>query len=536
MRIRKRKTLPRRNALVVVLFFIPVLCVLSYLGLFMYILYDISSYNLEMPPPKTEYFYDLNEINENTLDKLAHTYEYQLKYHHSPAYIPVDVTFKDSTYTSIDYWHGTDNGALHLGYALAAECHRYKAALREGDIAEANRALIMVERFVTGFSYMLAAPNGGIGPDYPGTPARFVCSPENRKYHPFIFEEHPRHFNGTGEYKDWRVRLYTSRDEIAGYYLGFASVLSCIDPELNEDSKWCVDRIKLLTAQLIEGFKNTNWLVLGGEGEPVGSDLNTYLTGSTWQLALLRIGATAYPEKYESLYQYCAAKTLSAKNANMGSLSNTLYDTYALAFSMDVMYSLIILEDDPGLRYYYIKSFENGFYNFVRYHRNAYFNIIHLIFMELLSESERVEFNHEEYNDDMVRWDVLDQLWRFQASGWDDGVRNLNLRRRPHSTRWSSENPDIRRMEKFPRRDYWANFFENNSIGNMYLGIKDEFGFDKEMYKYPLTISECAPHYFLWEHSKFFGMGADIHGNGLTQAVPTSFLTVYWMARAFDII
>ena len=81
MRIRNRKTLVKHNTIVVVLFFIPLLLVLSYLGLFLYILYDISSYNLEMPPPDPEYLYDLNEINENTLDKLAHTYEYQMKYH-----------------------------------------------------------------------------------------------------------------------------------------------------------------------------------------------------------------------------------------------------------------------------------------------------------------------------------------------------------------------------------------------------------------------------------------------------------------------
>ncbi len=536
MRIRKRKSLAKRNSIVVVLFFIPMVCILSYLGFFMYILYDISSYNLEMPPPNTDYFYDLNQINKNTLDKLTHTYEYQLKYDHSPAYIPVDITFKDQTYSEIDNWHGTDNGALALGYALAGECFRYQAALKDGDTAELNRALIMVKRFVTGFSYMLAAPNGGIGPDYPGTPARFVCSPENRKYYPFMFEDNPRHFNGTGEYKDWRVRLYTSRDEIAGYYLGFASVLSCIDPDVNADSKWCVDRITLLTEQLIEGFKKTDWLVLGGDGEPVGSDLNSYLDGSTWQLTLLRIGATANPEKYEGLYQYVAAKTLSAKNANMGSMSNTLYDTYAMAFGMDVEIALILLEDNPSLRYQYIKNFETGFYNIVKYHRNAYFNIIHLVFLSLLNDQQRLEFSNPEYNDNMICWDIMDQLWRFQVSGWDDGIRNYNLRNRPHSIRWNSLNPDIRRMEEFPKKAYWENFFETNAVGNSYLWIKDEFGFDDTMYRYPLTISECSASGSLWEHSKFFGMGGDLHGDGLTQAVPSSFLIVYWMARAYDII
>jgi len=219
-----------------------------------------------------------------------------------PTNISVDITFKDDNYTEVETWHGTDNGALKIGYTLASQCFRYKAAADEGDSNELLNATRMVKKCVSAFSNMLAAPNGGIGPDYPGTPARFVCAPENLKYHPWIFEEHERHFNGTGKYQKWRVRLHTSRDELAGYYLGFACVLKFIDPNLDTDSKWCVDRVKLLVEQMIEGFKKTNWLILGGEGEPVGSDLNPYFEGSMWQLTLLRIGATALPEKYKLLW------------------------------------------------------------------------------------------------------------------------------------------------------------------------------------------------------------------------------------------
>ncbi len=534
MRIRKRKNLAKKNAAIVGLFLIPLIGFGIYVGALLYILNDVAAFTYHMPPPDTKYFYELGKINEETLEKLAQTYESQLRKQHAPANIPVDVTFKDRTYREIDYWHGTDNGALHLGYALAAECFRYKTALDEGKSLELIRATNMIKKFVTGFSDMMAAPNGGIGPNYSGTPARFVCSPENRKYHPFLFEEHPRHFNGTGKYKDWRVRLHTSRDELAGYDLGLACVLKFVDPEKSADSKWCVDRIKLLTEQMIEGFKKTNWLVLGGEGEPVGSDLNPYLEGSTWQLALLRIGATANPEKYESLYQYVASKALSMNSANMGGVWNTVEDTYALAFGMDVMFALIMLEDNPLLRNHYIKNFETGFYDYLRRHRNAYYNIIHLVFMTLVDDPSL--FEDPNYNDDTIRWDVLDQLWRFQVSGWNKGIRNYNIWDRPHSTRWSSLNPEIRKMKLNPSKARWREFFENDVNGALFSWISDEFHFDRDMYQLPLTVSEYGVHYFLWEHSKFYGEGGDPRGNGLKQAVPTSYLTIYWMARAFDVI
>ncbi len=534
MRIRTRKNLKKKNTAIVCLFLIPLIGFLSYAGMLLYILNDVASFTFNMPPPNTNNFYNLGEINENTLEKLAQTYESQLRLTHAPANIPVDVTFKNRNYNEVDFWHGTDNGALHLGYALAAECMRYKTALDDGNSLELVRATNMVKKFVTGFSDMLAAPNGGIGPNFSGTPARFICSPENRKYHPFLFEEHPRHFNGTGKYKNWRVRLHTSRDELAGYDLGFACVLKFIDPDKNADSKWCVERVRLLVEQMIEGFKKTNWLLLGGEGEPVGSDLNPYLEGSTWQLTLLRIGATAIPEKYESLYSHAASKFMSMNGANMGGIWNTFKSTYALAFGMDVMFSLIILEDNPQLQNHYIENFETGFYDYLRYHRNAYYNIIHLAFMTLINDPSK--FEDPEYNDDTIKWDILDQLWRFQVSGWNKGIRNHNFWDRPNSMRWLSLNPEIRKMKVDPNKEKWNDFFENNINGKLFSWIGDEFDFDKDLYQLPLTVSEYSAHYFVWEHSKFSGQGGDPHGNGLRQAVPTSYLVIYWMARAFEII
>jgi len=535
MRIRTRKNLKRKNTAITFLFLLPLIGFGSYAGLCLFIIDDVASYTLKLDPPNTDYFYKLENIlgNSTYLEKIANIYDNQMEKFHMPTNISVDLTFTNNTYSEVEIWHGTDNGALKIGYTLASQCFRYKDALDNGNSAELSNATRMVRKCVSAFSNMLAAPNGGIGPEFPGTPARFVCAPENRKYHPWMFEEHPRHFNGTGAYQKWRVRLHTSRDELAGYFLGFACVLKFIDPEINEDSKWCVNRIKLLTEQLIEGFKKTNWLVLGGEGEPVGSDLNPIFEGSAWQLTLLRIGATALPQKYDSLYQYAAAKMLSMNDAAMGGKQNSVYDTYALAFGMDVEIALILLEDNPKLQYHYITNFENKFYKYVRYHRNAFFNIGHLAFMTLINKPSK--FEDPAYNNDMIRWDVLDQLWRFNTSGWGNGIRNYNLTFRPNSTRSTSLNPEIRIKEVVPNKEKWKNFFESNLYGDLFTWLDDVIEFDDPLYKLPLTISECGIHSFLFEHSKFYGEGGNPTGNGLSQAVPTSYLVVYWMGKAFNI-
>jgi hypothetical protein len=540
MRIRTRKNLLKKNILVTMLFLIPLIGFGGYAGFAIYIIDDISSFTLELDPPNTSYFTPLEQIlaNQTYLEEMAHRYDYQLERYHIPTNISVDVSFYNDSYYEVREWHSTDNGALHLGYTLASQCFRYKAAVGSSDLVELENATRMVKKCVSGFSDMLAAPNGGIGPEYPGIPARFVCSPENRKYHEWLFDQddpnpNPRHFNGTGEYKNWRVRLHTSRDELAGYYLGFASVLKFIDPSLNDDSRWCVERIKLLTEQLIEGFKKTNWLVLGGNGEPTGSDLNPIFEGSPWQITLLRIGATAHPEKYDALYHYAATKMLSMNSLGKSDRANTAYDTYALAFSMDVMFSLIMLEDDPELQLHYIKNFESGFYDYLRYHRNAYFNIIHLAFMALVPDSSL--FEKPKYPDEMIKWDILDQLWRFNTSGWGEGIRNYNLTLRPNSTRSTSLNPEIASMEINPDKAKWQDFFENNIYGTLFAWLGDLIDFKDPQYMHPLTVSEMGVHHFEWEHSKFFGTGGDPHGDGLKQVIPNSYLVVYWMGKAFNI-
>ncbi|MHA1147421.1 MAG: hypothetical protein ACTSR8_04185 [Promethearchaeota archaeon] len=552
MRVRSRKNLKKKNLAITLLFLLPLIGFGGYASVLLYILDDIASFTFYLEPPETDKFYSKEDIDLDLLHDQAHHYDYMLEKWHMPANITVDCIFKDHNYDKIANWSDTDNGNLHVGFSLLAECNRYKWALDNDEDEELENATRCIEKLVTALSNFIAAPNGGLGinPEtgewYPGALARFAVPPGYEDVHPFMYPDnpHPRHFNGTGAYHNWRVRLHTSRDELAGFYIGTASVLKFVDREHDDKSKWIWDRTKLIVSQLIEGFKRTNWLLIGaqgetGEGVPCGSDLNAYGEGSTWQLALLRIGATADPEAYDSLYHYSASKLLGMNGALMGSPHNTVESAYALSFGMAVEYSLIILEDNKELRYHYIKTFEEGFYDYVRYHRNNFYNMVHLIFMELLDKDQRKQFEDPDYKDDDIVWDVLDNLWRFRVSGWSDGVRNYNLTDRPHSTRATSRDPDLRKMERVPNKKKWREFFENNPYGSLYQWVIDEdlfeFSEESEQYLLPLTVSEYGIHHWVWEHSKFSDEGGNPTGNGLTEAAPNSFLAIYWMGKAYEI-
>ena len=540
MRIRTREQLKKKNLAIVLLFLLPFSGVLTYAGGVLYILYDVNSYTFELDPPDTQYFYPLEDINHERLEEMAHVFDKRNYELNSPIGISVSVKFKDYSYTraSIESWGSTDNGAEANSYSICAICYRYKTALEEGDDDALEKASEELRFFVECMGEMIAAPNGGLGinPEtgeyYPGTLSRFACSREDaEKYHPFMLEDHPRHHDGIGKYSNWRVRLKTSRDEVSAYYLAWASVLKFVDPTVNEDSKWCVEHVKLMVNQVLHHWKTeSNWLVLDHDGTPSGSDINS----ADWQLVALRIGATANPEKYESLYHYAAAKMTHMDRASMGDWTNAAFEYYGLGLGAQNMFTLILLEDDPNLRHHYIQLYDQGFYEIVKYHRQLYFNMIYLVFMEMLSEEEQKEFVDPNYSDEMIRWDLLDQLWRFHTSNFCP-MRNYNLEQRPHSTRSTSLNPEMRKKETFSKMERWQEFFETPA-GSSYAWVGEAFGFDKTLYKVPRTVSEYWSGPMVWQNNPFTDEGGDPDGDGLIEHPGTSYTLVYWLGRAYGII
>lgn len=547
MRVRKRKNLPKKNSVLVFLFLLPLIGVGAYASVLVIILEDIGSYNYQIGPPDTDHFIDKDDIDPDLMADLAGVLNNRLLEYHLPLNLSVTVTFSDYSYETVADIHETDNAALYGGETMAAQCFRYATAKKENNKTEMAHSIQIIKRLVSGYSLLLAVPNGGIGPEYPGLPARFYSPPgkEYQEEYPEIFSDHYKMFNGTGDYKNWRCRLKTSLDEMGGYAVALGMVLKFVDPDDSEVAEWCYERVRVLVAQLVEGFKKTNWLVLYGDGTPAGSDLNMDIGGGAWKLAFLKLGAIAYPEKYAQEYAYTYSKALHSSQVSEGSIWNTIEEYYAFAFSQCLVLSLILNEDNEKIRDHYIKTYSEGFYGLLKYHRNAFVNSAFLAFMSLMDKDKRERYEDPEYEFDKVEWDINDQLFRFMDWGnprgmnlakeqW--GIRNYNLTQRPHSTRSTSLNPDIREKERNPRVKFWREWIDNNIFGSLYAWVKDDLYEMEDMYIVPKTVSESSAGALIWGSNPFQGEGGDPYENGLQEERGNGFLLPYYLGRYYGFV
>lgn len=545
MRIRTRRNLKKKNVAIVFLFLLPLIGFLSYASGILIMLEDETSYTFDIDPPNTERFYSMDEIDENKMAELAEVISERLLLYHLPINLSVTTEFTDYNYDTVERYHETDNAALYGSQTLAAQCLRYATAKKENDQAEMDASMKIIRKLVKGFSLLMAVPNGGLGPEYPGTPGRFYAPPGSQADYPEMWSDHYKMFYGQGKYSGWRCRLFTSLDEMGGYALAIGSVFKFIDPSDSEDANWCYNTMRLVIAQLIEGFKDTNWLVLHGDGSPAGSDLNMDFGGGAWKLTFLKLGAIAYPEMYTSDYAYTYAKALHSSQAGEGSSTNTIMEYYAYNFGMSLVYSLIINEENPNIKQHYINLYANGFYDILKYHRNAWINAAFLAFMTMVDNPK--SFENSAYTFEEVKWDVNDQMYRFYfwanptgmslpKDKW--GIRDYNLEQRPHSTRATSTNPDIAKMEIYPTSAKWRDYLENDYIGKSYAWVKDSLIDFNDHYYYPITVSEANPGAMVFAGNPFYGNG-NRHaesGDGLHEERGNDFMLPYYIGRYYGFI
>ncbi len=478
-----------------------------------YIIEDVTA-------PMLEQQYDPASFiapNFTLMAQWADQLEYRFEQYHCPTGISLKCTFDDYSYTTVDRYHDTDNVALSTGLALATECFRYAAGKRENNLTIQANATRVIKKLLTGFSYLLAVPNGGIGPDYPGTISRFYWSPNDTSIPGYqhvtdwMLSDHVRHFNGTGEYSNWRWRGYTSKDEMAGYLYGLGAAIQFV----GEDDPWIWNRTRLLVAQLIEGFIDTNWLVMNGNGNPVGSDLKAYVQTGEWALSLLRIGKTAFPDgRYDQLYHYFASKDMYMNSVARADTLNLIMDYYGWNFGHKALFNLITLEDNPTLKSFYVQQYINGMYSKLRYTRSPYFNMMYLVFIGS--------------NDSAIKADIFDQLMRFENNSF---CRNVNSTLRSPAA------------ELNPQVLYWRDFISNNPLGMLYSPLI-ELEVDlltpdgRDLYLEPATVDMMYhnPGNF-YESNPFEATGSNrASNNGLSEGPGNTFTCVYWMGRAHGII
>ncbi|GAI50989.1 unnamed protein product, partial [marine sediment metagenome] len=171
---------------------------MGYAGGVFYILDDLASFTYTIGLNTTDFI----EPDFNKMAQWTTKIDDRFEQYHMASNLSLTITFTDYNYTIPAYYHSTDNAGLSTGTSLATYCFKYKAAKDEGNITMMEDALRIIKGLLTGFSYMLAVPNGGIGPDYPGIPARFYWAPEHKNIPGYehvtnwMLSPHVRHFNG----------------------------------------------------------------------------------------------------------------------------------------------------------------------------------------------------------------------------------------------------------------------------------------------------------------------------------------------------
>ncbi len=523
MIIIKKNQITLRKIVLVALVLFPLLFGSFYFYFYLFVIRpDLTDYMYS--PPDTDEFFPLEDINISRLEEIGQEFEI-LQEMHIPINLSQSIKINASTGQIMEY-EGTDNGALHTAEALTATCYRY-ATLQNG--SEKDQALGLIQKMTTALSMLIAVPNGGLGPDFPGTAiGRFYASPAQRNdgNYTWMFDEHFRHFNGTGQYSDWRIRLYTSKDEISGYFLGLAATLMLVDDPYVQTTS------KLIILQAMEGFLSSFWQEMSGDGKPNGVHMQPPCY-SQWKLLLTKMATIVDPDnaRYEQLYQYYLVKERNVRNTPFVNDMDNIDNYYSQYFENMVVLGLFLVEKDQNLLDLYFKNFQARTYSSYRGHRNAFLNALYLGAASV--STVQPNFDVEE-----IRWDVLDQLWRFNEFSLV-----------PYDTTFGGENQTISRTEKSnefgaewleidPNIAKWKDFVDNTAFGSLYqwltYGLQDAIF--RERYLKPATIEMCRPTTISWNQNPYSEDGNHIYDTSsvITQYHGATFTLPYYMLSYYN--
>ncbi|MHA1793643.1 MAG: hypothetical protein ACTSVI_13440 [Promethearchaeota archaeon] len=512
IRYRNRKKLTFQRGLTIFGMLVPLVILGSIIGYAANIYNELPRFGMDpkvnpdlIPDPST-----FLKANYTRLSEMAKFYEYRFENYHIPLNFTVGTLFTDNVnYDTVSNYYFSDNGALWTGSSLVAFVGKYLAGIKENNQTLVNESLRVIKKLVYGMSMMLAVPNGGLGPEYGATVARSFASPEDRVNVPgvqYLFNvNHPKYFNGSGPYKDWRWSDYTSNDEYGGYYMGIALAYKFINGT-SEDEIWIRDRLSIMIDQVCAGMIRANFLGLSGDGVPTGVDQKMRaFQGATWVLLVLKMGALAHPEKYERLYYHFALNEMYGFFTREGGPQEILANYYAYNFGMDVVFALLMLEDDPALLNLYRNHILETIWSDIKYHRSPYFNAMYLAFMR-----------YQPGEDSLTERDIEDQLMEFDINHFPDVYQGVE---------------PVDESYKIINFSKWVTFFENHSVGNFIAPLFMEFNLNDNFYNKPLTVKMSDTSIFMWDRNPF--RPASGHINTRLEEPGISFLAPYWIARGF---
>ncbi|MHA1719641.1 MAG: hypothetical protein ACTSWX_06935, partial [Promethearchaeota archaeon] len=438
-------------------------------------------------------------------DEMARVYDDLFQKNHLPLNFTSSCDYVDGNYTEVANYDFSDNGALWTGIAMAGWVFHYVAASNEGNITDIDYSLSVIRRMVNGMSMLMIVPNGGLGPEYPGILARGWAGPGDKDINPGIFQDHIRHYNGTGAYSQYRWRGHTSNDEYGGYYLGLAVCLKYVDDPYVQRT------VGLIIEQLANYMKETNFLGINGPGGPSGVDQKPRVyTGAYWISLLLKMAAIVNAEEYLTDYYHFVSAEMAYLATAESSDHETMANYYAYNFAHCVVFAFLLLEgtqSEIGRIYY--NAYLNSLRHYTEFHRNAWFNVIYLALTAEPGQYPEIER------------DIEDQLMRLEINHFPD--RHYPLLPAPPS------------YEKVQKILQWKNEIANHNWATLYYVAFIETDWEEVYFTKPLTVEYRRTGNYMWERNPWENT-TYWHDAPLHEEPGMTFTTPYWIARAFGFI
>jgi hypothetical protein len=358
----------------------------------------------------------------------------------------LDPIFSSPTSEAIVGYTRCGDSALWTGHYLAAESYRYQVTGDPAALANAQSALAYLKTLV----------------DVTGTDLLARCIvPINSNYAAGITSEESA--NGIHESGDNYWIGHTSRDEYIGVFFGLSVAYDLLGAGAQP-------AIQALATRMLKFLTAHNWAIV----MPDGSTSTTFVIRPDEELGLLQIGRQVNSPQFASAYQSLAAAVAGLASIPVAIDAADARDSY-FKFNLDAvnLFSLIRLETDPTFEASYQSTY-GIFYNVIKDHQNAHFNMI-----------DRA-LNGANSMRDLATASYLFQ-WLFRS-----------------------------------RRDYYVDL-----RGQYPSCVSPDQSCD------PLPVDQRTPTDFLWQRSPF---QLDGGGAGLIESAGIDYLLPYWMARYYNVI
>lgn len=411
---------------------------------------------------QVEQWPELTPAQLRPLSAKAEAYAADYRRFHQAYGQTANVVFSDQSRKDVIRWDGLGDAATWTGFYLASLAFRYAVTEEKEVLIQINEGLSTYELLtrITGRSGYIARFAGEANdPHYKPYYSSYGGGPDAERAGLARWA-----FPANENDEEWVWLGHSSRDVYVGASFGLATVARLVaDPNIQR-------RLKLLVHSILARLAEDGWELVAPDGKRAGTQFTPAMIA-----ALLRLGATVYPDRYLEVY---FEKARAFEKSPPPSLC--LYCSYyPNNLHWTTYYVLASLESNADLRTHYIESLRQLWAQ-SRHHLNAYFAALYMS-------------AGSELFDPIARATLQGCLGLFPVTPrWDDRVDFSN------------------------RKDLDVTVASNSTWA-----------------KYPLPVSERVPTDFLWQRSPCLLSG----GTDAPLAFPgIDYLLPYWIGRHCGVI